>query len=322
MRVTVFTGSADGRAPAFRAAATELGRHLAGAGVGVVYGGGHVGLMGAVADAALAAGGEVIGVMPRALVDREVAHRGLSALHVVETMHERKARMAELGDAFVALPGGAGTLEELFEAWTWQQLGYHAKPVALYDVDGFWTPLAGMLDGMVDAGFIRPAYRDTLARVTSPDALLELIAGWTPPPAKWGAPPAVRTANWLHVRDGRLLLVRTRGRDAFYLPGGKLEPDESPVEAVRREVREELGVLLDPDGLREAFTLTAPAHGRPGQQVRMTCFTGPVAAGEPAPGREVEELVWADPASPPACAPASLMVLDRLAAGELPLPAG
>ncbi|MEU8137279.1 TIGR00730 family Rossman fold protein [Streptodolium elevatio] len=185
MRVAVFAGSASGEGTRFREAAAELGRSLARAGVGVVFGGGHVGLMGAVADAALAEGGEVIGVMPRSLVEREVAHLGLTRLEVTETMHERKAAMAELSDAFVALPGGAGTLEELFEVWTWQHLAIHAKPVALLDVDGFWTPLTAALDAMVGNGFIKPRYRDTLLVARDAAGLLAACEAWVPPAPKW-----------------------------------------------------------------------------------------------------------------------------------------
>ena len=131
-------------------------------GIGLVYGGASVGLMGAVADAALAAGGHVIGVIPEALERREVAHRGLSELRVVRSMHERKALMAELSDAFVALPGGVGTLEELFEVWTWAQLGYHAKPCALYNIGGFFTGLLAFLDHATSAGFVKPETRQML----------------------------------------------------------------------------------------------------------------------------------------------------------------
>lgn len=186
-RIAVYTGSAPGSSPAYRAAAEDVGRRLAVDGVGIVYGGGRVGLMGAVADAARAAGGEVIGVIPQALVDAELAHPGLSTLEVVPDMHVRKMRMAELADGFVALPGGPGTLEELFEAWTWLQLGLHRKPVALYDVDGFWQPLLGMLDGMVEAGFMRRAFRESLCVVRTPDGLLDAFAAWEPPAPKWPA---------------------------------------------------------------------------------------------------------------------------------------
>ncbi len=174
-RVAVFVGSSDGRDPRFRAAAGEVARHLAAHGVGLVYGGAHVGLMGVLADAALAAGGEVHGVIPRSMVDREIAHRGLTRLDVVDSMHERKARMAEVADAFVALPGGMGTLEELFEVWTWQQLGLLDAPVVLYDVDGFWRPLRAMVDDMVEHGFLAARARDALLHADDPDGLLEVL---------------------------------------------------------------------------------------------------------------------------------------------------
>jgi uncharacterized protein (TIGR00730 family) len=186
-RVAVYLGSALGAHPAYREAATEVGARLAAEGVGVVYGGGRVGLMGAVAEAARAAGGEVVGVIPQSLVDAELAHPGLSALEVVPDMHARKLRMAELADAFVALPGGPGTLEELFEAWTWLQLGLHRKPVVLYDVDGFWQPLLAMLDQMVAAGFLRAEFRASLVVVRTPDELLEALEAWKPPAPKWPA---------------------------------------------------------------------------------------------------------------------------------------
>jgi uncharacterized protein (TIGR00730 family) len=190
VRIAVFTGSRPGP-PAHRAAAAALATDLAGAGVGIVYGGGHVGLMGVVADAALAAGGEVVGVIPQHLVDDELAHPGLPRLDVVTSMHERKARMAELADAFVALPGAAGTLEELFEAWTWGMLGLHAKPVVLLDVDGFWQPLLSQLRRMADDGYLEQRRLDALGVVTDAAGLLSFVEGYRHPPRKWadGAPP-------------------------------------------------------------------------------------------------------------------------------------
>jgi uncharacterized protein (TIGR00730 family) len=185
VRIAVFAGSASGEGPQYREAAADLGRALARAGVVVVFGGGKVGLMGAVADAALAEGGEVIGVMPRSLVEREVAHLGLTRLVVTETMHERKATMADLADGFVALPGGAGTLEEIFEVWTWQHLAIHGKPVALLDVDGFWRPLLDALDSMVAAGFIKARYRESLLVASDGAGLLGACAAWRPPAPKW-----------------------------------------------------------------------------------------------------------------------------------------
>lgn len=184
-RLTVFTGSATGSAAAYRDAVADLATSLAGRRIGLVYGGGRVGLMGVVADAALAAGGEVVGVMPRALVEREIAHERLTDLQVVADLHERKRRMADLGDAFVALPGGAGTLEELFEVWTWQQLGLHAKAVAVYSVGGFWDPLLAMLDRMVDEGFLSQDLREALIVSSEPDDLVQQLRSWTPRDAKW-----------------------------------------------------------------------------------------------------------------------------------------
>ena len=146
----------------------------------MVYGAGAVGLMGVVADAALAAGGSVVGIIPRALDAREIAHRGLTELIVVETMHERKALMAERSDAFVALPGGVGTLEELIEALTWTQLGIHQKPVGLLDVSGYWAPLEALIDHAVEQHFVRPEHRSDLLSGTDPEDLLDALAAWRP----------------------------------------------------------------------------------------------------------------------------------------------
>jgi uncharacterized protein (TIGR00730 family) len=162
MQVCVFCGSSTGAGPAYRAAAEQVGRTLAERGIGLVYGGASVGTMGVVADAALAAGGQVTGVIPQSLVDREVAHTGLSELHVVPDLHERKAKMAALADAFLTLPGGAGTLEELFEVFTWAQLGLHDKPIALLDVEGYYQPMLGLLDHMARQGFLKVDYRELL----------------------------------------------------------------------------------------------------------------------------------------------------------------
>jgi uncharacterized protein (TIGR00730 family) len=281
--------------------------------------------MGVVADAALAAGGEVIGVMPQRLVDGEIAHPGLTHLEVVTGMHERKARMAELADAFVALPGGAGTLEELFEMWTWGQLGLHTKPAALLDPDDFYAPLLTQLDAMTAEGYLAPAYRNFLGVVGSTQALLDWIATYDHPPSKWtvgdGAttrdrvsedPAELTSVGWLHVRDGRLLAVRTRGRDCFYLPGGKLEPGESHEQALIREVREELGVRLH--DLRPAFMVTAPAHGLPTPtKLTMHCFyaipSGPLQAA-----REIEETAWLQVPQDDRAAPAVQTVLARIGA--------
>lgn len=179
--VCVFCGSNPGHDPSFTEVAGRFGRLLADRKVSVVTGGGHVGMMGAVADAALAAGGQVRGVITRALLDREVGHRGLTELHVVDTMHQRKALMADLADAFVMLPGGFGTLEELFEAVTWSQLGIHDKPCGALDVAGYFDPLAALLDRAVDQGFVRPEHRGLLMVDEDPVSLLDRMAAWRPP---------------------------------------------------------------------------------------------------------------------------------------------
>lgn len=190
MRIAVFTGSSPGSSPRFAEEAARLGEALARRDIGIVYGGGRVGLMGVVADAALRAGGEVIGVIPQDLADREVAHEGLTRLEVVDSMHTRKARMAGQADAFVALPGGIGTLEEFFEVWTWLQLGLHERPVCLYDVDGFWDPLRALVEQMASSGFLQPSAADSLVTADSPESLLTAIDGWVPPPRRGLTPPA------------------------------------------------------------------------------------------------------------------------------------
>lgn len=172
----VYCGSKVGRDPRHEAVAAELGTALGRAGVRLVYGGGSVGLMGVVADAALAAGGEVLGVIPVGLFTTEVGHGGLTELVEVGSMHERKARMAAEADAFLALPGGLGTLEELAEIATWAQLGIHSKPVAVLDVDGFWAPLLTFLDSAVAAGFLRPEHRALVTRLDSVDEVLPALA--------------------------------------------------------------------------------------------------------------------------------------------------
>jgi uncharacterized protein (TIGR00730 family) len=187
--VAIFTGSSAGP-PEHQAAAADFAGHLARDGVGIVYGGGRTGLMGVVAETALAAGGEVIGVIPGHMVSQEVAHHGVTRLEIVADMHERKARMAELADAFLALPGGAGTLEELFEVWTWGQLGLHAKPVAVGNVGGFFRPLIEQLTLMTSSGYIADSYLRSLGVVSSAGEFLDFVAGYEPPPVKWRLPSA------------------------------------------------------------------------------------------------------------------------------------
>lgn len=185
MKIAVYCGSRSGNEPLYEEKARELGEFFGTHGIDVVFGGGHVGLMGVVADATLASGGKVYGVIPQDLVNRELAHDGLTELHVVKDMHERKAKMAELADGFVALPGGIGTLEEIFEAWTWGQLGFHRKPCALYNVAGFYNPLLDMVKAMVAAGFVRQEYLDMIVLADNPGHLVEEFGAYIHPREKW-----------------------------------------------------------------------------------------------------------------------------------------
>jgi uncharacterized protein (TIGR00730 family) len=171
-RVCVFCGSRSGTSPAYAEAARSLGRLLVARGLGLVFGGGHVGLMGAIADAVLAAGGKAIGVIPQGLVNRELAHAGCTTLHVTQSMHDRKALMADLSDAFIALPGGCGTLDETFEILTWAQLGLHSKPIGLLNVEGFYDGLLAYLEHTARQGFIKPADRGLLLHAAQPEELL------------------------------------------------------------------------------------------------------------------------------------------------------
>lgn len=175
-RVCVFCGSSSGFRPCYSEAAKAVGSLLARQGIGMVFGGGRRGLMGVAADAALAAGGTVIGVIPRALVDLEVEHRGVTQLHVVETMHERKALMADLSDAFLALPGGYGTLEEFCEVVTWSQLGVHRKPCGLLNTEGYFHPLLDFFDRSVTEGFLKPEHRELVLDSGDPEQLLQQLA--------------------------------------------------------------------------------------------------------------------------------------------------
>jgi len=189
-RLAVYCGSSFGARPSYADAARRLGATLAGRGIGLVYGGASIGLMGLLADSVAADGGEVIGVIPRALVEREIAHEGLIDLRVVDSMHERKALMTELADAFVALPGGMGTIDELAEAITWGQLGIHAKPCGVLDVDGYYASFLSFLDYGAAEGFLRREHRDALVVETDPESLLDRLEAASGIPAKWaGAPP-------------------------------------------------------------------------------------------------------------------------------------
>jgi uncharacterized protein (TIGR00730 family) len=185
-RLCVYCGSSTGNDPAYKHAAAKVGETLARQGIGVVYGGGHVGLMGVLADAALAAGGEVIGVIPVALQQKELGHSRVTELHVVDSMHERKQMMADLADGFISLPGGIGTLEELFETFTWLQLGYHHKPVGLLNVGGFYNDLLVFLEKTVRAGLLKQEHLDSLIVAEDLTTLLKRMNAFSPASAeKW-----------------------------------------------------------------------------------------------------------------------------------------
>lgn len=185
--ICVYCGSSIGSSPSLAAAARELGQTLAASNLELIYGGGRVGLMGVLADAVLEAGGRVQGVIPQALADREVAHAGLTQLHVVDTMHQRKAMMAELSDGFIALPGGLGTFEELFEIWTWAQLGMHSKPIGLLNVASYFDLLLQFLDHATSQQLLKPVHRDLLLVSNCPDALLSQMQSAAP----------VNTPKWI-----------------------------------------------------------------------------------------------------------------------------
>ena len=190
----VFCGSSTGASPAYRIAAERLGAEIARRHIRLVYGGGRVGLMGVVADAALAAGGEVLGIIPQALQDREIGHSGLTELQITSSMHERKAAMEDASDGFIALPGGFGTFDELCEIVTWAQLGIHRKPIGILDVNGFYTRLGAFLDSVMEEGFIRAEHRALLIEDDDPAALIDRMAAWIPSTAavelKWMPAPA------------------------------------------------------------------------------------------------------------------------------------
>lgn len=187
MKICVFCGSSFGKDEAYRRAAELTGKLLAQRGIELIYGGGHVGLMGVIADAVLSEGGKVTGVIPRALSEREIAHDGLTTLVVVESMHERKAEMAKRADGFISLPGGAGTLEEAFEQWTWAQLGVHQKPSGFLNMKGYFDPLRAMIKKMVTEGFLKPEYADMLVFSDDPAQILSAFESYAPPSRKWAS---------------------------------------------------------------------------------------------------------------------------------------
>ena len=300
--ICVFCGSNPGRDRRYEDAARATGYALVRAKLRLIYGGGKVGLMGAVADQVLSAGGHVTGIIPRALWEREIAHEGLTELRVVEGMHERKKLMAELADGFIALPGGAGTLEEIFEQWTWSQLGIHAKPCGLLNVDGYFNSLIAMIERMIAEGFLSHMYAAMLQVETDPNALLARILAYRPPARKWSknnsfATPsrsiAIAAAVIADV-NGRVLLVRKSRTSSFMQPGGKLNAGETAIDALRRELKEELGCVLVNSEFLGFFA--APAANEPMHSVEAALFQV-VISGQLEPQAEIEEIAWVDPAS-------------------------
>lgn len=298
----VFCGSSSGNG-SYEEAARTTGHALVRAGVRLIYGGGKVGLMGALADAVLSAGGEVTGVMPRALFEREIAHPGVSDMRIVQSMHERKELMAALADGFIALPGGAGTLEEIFEQWTWSQLGIHEKPCGFLNVNGYFGPLLAMIERMVVEGFMARPFSAMLAVETEPSALLARFCAYQAPPRKWPIPsePVARSthiqiaAAMIANQDGRILLVRKRDTRFFMQPGGKLDHGETALATLARELSEELGCsLLKADFLG---VFTAPAANEPSRRVEAALFHSAIT-GNITPGAEIEEIAWVEPSRP------------------------
>jgi len=308
--VCVFCGSNSGVSRCYEDAARATGRALARVDLRVIYGGGKVGLMGILADAVLSAGGNVTGVMPRALLEREIAHRGLSDLRVVESMHQRKELMAGLADAFIALPGGAGTLEEIFEQWTWAQLGIHEKPCGFLNVNGYFDPLLAVFEKMVAEGFMAQGFTDMLAVENNLEALLSRFRAYQPPARKWATNTgptrstiiqssepipvdpgsAIRIAAALITdEDGRILLVRKRNTQFFMQPGGKLREGESSSEALARELKEELGCTLVKAEFLGVFS--APAANEKGQIVEAALFRAETT-GEIHPRAEIADVAW------------------------------
>jgi uncharacterized protein (TIGR00730 family) len=298
----VFCGSSPGRNHSFRDAAKTTGQALANAGVRLVYGGGRVGLMGILADEVLAAGGQVTGIIPEALWEREIAHQGLTDLRIVDTMHARKTLMAELSDGFIALPGGPGTLEEIFEQWTWSQLGIHAKPCGFLNVDGYFNPQIAMIDRMVADGFLSHTYAAMLSVETDPTVLLARMKAFRPPTTKWSGKdrtsmPAASipiAAAIIADDSGRVLLVRKCHTSCFIQPGGKLRAGEAARDALAREVREELGCSVVNAEFLGFFA--AQAANEPTHSVEAAVFDT-VIDGRPRARAEIEEVAWADPSA-------------------------
>ncbi len=312
--IAVFCGSSLGAKKIYEEAAYATGQTLVREGLRLIYGGGKVGLMGVLADSVLSTGGEVVGVIPRALFNTEVGHRGLTHLRVVESMHERKKLMADLADAFIALPGGAGTLEEIFEQWTWSQLGIHRKPCGILNVNNYFSPVRAMVEHAVAEGFTKPTFAAMLAIEDDLESLLAHFRNYRPGCAEMvsagAAYPAMTHTSARRATDstpiriaaaiivdqtGSTLLVRKRGTLFFMQPGGKIEKDETPASALAREIREELGYSIVGSQFVGAFS--APAANEPPRQVEATIFQIEVE-GSLRLGAEIEEAIWIDPRRP------------------------
>jgi uncharacterized protein (TIGR00730 family) len=297
MRICVFCGSSFGNNEIYANAAREMGRTLAEHRIVLIYGGGRVGLMGVLADAALHAGGAVVGIIPRSLVEREIQHTSLTELHTVGSMHERKTKMADLADGFIALPGGAGTLEEIFEQWTWAQLGIHRKPCCFLNTNGYFDPLRKMIDQMTGEGFLRSEHASMLVFDTEPAAIIDAFRDYAHPAAKWQARPVIRIVAALVQNEARrVLLVRKKGTRAFMQPGGKLRHSESHLAALERELGEELRCSLRPGSPAFLGTFTAPAANESGYLVEAALYRVELD-GEISAASEIDEVIWLDPHS-------------------------
>jgi uncharacterized protein (TIGR00730 family) len=321
-RICVFCGSSAGNDPTIIASAKSLGNALAAEGIGLVYGGASVGLMGVLADAVLQAGGQAHGVMPRALLDLEIAHTSLTSLDVVEDFHDRKARMAELSDGFLALPGGAGTLDEFFEAWTWSQLGIHRKPCGVMNVNGFFDPLMLQVDRMVKTGLMDASYSKSLIIEQCAHQLIAAFRVYEAPLPKWRGRQTsgdvttrfetVESVAWIYIRDRRMLATRSKGNSVYYLPGGKKHVGESDRAALVREIREELGVTVQEETIGAEGIFEGQAHGyRDGTRLVMACYSAEYE-GQLGVCAEIEEIRWLCSANGNECAPVAAAVLDSL----------